>query len=40
MNQRYTRLNDYYIIDNMTGEKLDQKRVIERLNNYDGDDAE
>ena len=32
---RYTRLNDYYIIDNYTGQKLDNKRTIKRLNQYE-----
>lgn len=33
--KRYTRLNDYYILDNYTGQKLDQKRTIQRLNRYE-----
>ena len=33
--KRYTRLNDYYILDNYTGQKLDQKRTIRRLNKYE-----
>ena len=33
--KRYTRLNDYYILDNYTGQKLDQKRLIQRLNRYE-----
>lgn len=33
--QRYNRLNDYYIIDEYTGQKLDQKRTIQRLNRYE-----
>ena len=33
--KRYTRLNDYYVIDNYTGQKLDQKRLIQRLNKYE-----
>ena len=32
---RYKRLNDYYIIDQYTGQKLDQKRTIKRLNKYE-----
>ena len=32
---RYTPLNDYYILDNYTGQKLDQKRTIRRLNKYE-----
>ena len=37
---RYERLNEYYILDNSTGEKLDQKKAIQRLNQYEkeGDD--
>ena len=33
--KRYKRLNDYYIIDEYTGQKLDQKRIINRLNKYE-----
>ena len=33
--KRYKRLNDYYIIDEYTGQKLDQTRVIQRLNRYE-----
>ena len=33
--KRYTKLNDYYILDNHTGQKLDQKRTIRRLNKYE-----
>ena len=33
--KRYTRLNDFYIIDQYTGQKLDQKRTINRLNRYE-----
>ena len=33
--KRYKRLNDYYIIDEYTGQKLDQTRVIQRLNKYE-----
>lgn len=33
--KRYTKLNDYYILDNHTGQKLDQKRAIRRLNKYE-----
>ena len=33
--KRYTPLNDYYILDNYTGQKLDQKRTINRLNRYE-----
>ena len=32
---RYSKLNDYYILDNHTGQKLDQKRTIRRLNKYE-----
>lgn len=35
---RYERLNDYYVLDNITGEKLDQTKIIERLNDYEGED--
>lgn len=34
---RYKRLNDYYIIDKCTGQKLDQKRTIIRLNKYENE---
>ena len=33
--KRYTQLNQYYIQDNKTGQKLDQKRTIKRLNRYE-----
>ncbi len=33
--QRYKRLNEYYILDNYTGQKLDMKRTIQRLNKYE-----
>ena len=33
--KRYTKLNDYYIIDNYTGQRLDQKQTINRLNQYE-----
>ena len=33
--KRYTQLNQYYILDNYTGQKLDQKRTIQRLNRYE-----
>ena len=33
--KRYTKLNDYYIIDNYTGQKLTQKKTVERLNQYE-----
>lgn len=33
--KRYTKLNDYYIIDNYTGQRLDQKQTIKRLNQYE-----
>ena len=33
--KRYTSLNNYYIQDNKTGQKLDQKRTIKRLNRYE-----
>ena len=35
--KRYTKLNDYYILDNHTGQKLDQKRTIIRLNKYENE---
>lgn len=33
--KRYKRLNEYYILDNYTGQKLDMKRTIQRLNKYE-----
>lgn len=33
--KRYTQLNQYYILDNYTGQKLDMKRTIQRLNRYE-----
>ena len=33
--KRYTQLNQYYVLDNYTGQKLDQTRVIQRLNRYE-----
>ena len=33
--KRYTQLNQYYILDNYTGQRLDQKRTIQRLNKYE-----
>ena len=33
--KRYRQLNDYYIEDTYTGQKLDQKRTIRRLNQYE-----
>ena len=33
--KRYEKLNDFYIIDNYTGQKLDNKRTIKRLNQYE-----
>lgn len=33
--KRYTQLNQYYILDKYTGQKLDQKRTIQRLNRYE-----
>ena len=33
--QRYTKLNDFYILDNYTGQKLNQNQTIRRLNKYD-----
>lgn len=33
--KRYTQLNQYYILDNYTGQKLDMKRTIQRLNKYE-----
>ena len=33
--KRYTQLNDYYIIDTYTGQKLNQKQTITRLNKYE-----
>ena len=35
MKPRYEKINDYYIQDNFTGQKLDQKRAIRRLNKYE-----
>ena len=32
---RYTKLNDFYVLDNHTGQKLDQKRTIQTLNKYE-----
>lgn len=32
---RYERLNEHYIIDTYTGMKLNQKKCIEQLNNYE-----
>ena len=33
--KRYTKLNDFYILDTYTGQRLDQKRTIQRLNKYE-----
>ena len=33
--KRYTQLNQYYVLDNYTGQKLDMTRVIQRLNKYE-----
>jgi len=33
--KRYKRLNDYYIIDEYTGQKLNQNNTIRRLNRYE-----
>ena len=33
--KRYTQLNQYYILDKYTGQKLDMKRTIQRLNRYE-----
>jgi len=33
--KRYSPLNQYYILDNYTGQKLDMKRTIQRLNRYE-----
>ena len=33
--KRYTQLNQYYILYNYTGQKLDMKRTIQRLNRYE-----
>ena len=33
--QRYCKLNDYYILDKYTGQRLDQKQTIKRLNQYE-----
>ena len=33
--KRYIPLNQYYILDNYTGQKLDMTRVIQRLNRYE-----
>ena len=35
MTKRYTKINDYYIKDTKTGEKLSQNKVIIRLNHQD-----
>ena len=35
MTNRYTKINDYYIKDTKTGEKLSQNKVIIRLNHQD-----
>ena len=32
---RYERLNEHYILDTYTGMKLNQKKCIEQLNNYE-----
>jgi len=32
---RYERTNDYYIEDKYTGQKLNQKDSVERLNQYE-----
>lgn len=32
---RYYKLNNEYIIDKYTGQKLDQTRTIQRLNKYE-----
>ena len=33
--KRYTRLNQYYILDRYTGQKLNQNNTIRRLNKYE-----
>ena len=33
--KRYTQLNQYYVLDNYTGQNLDMTRVIQRLNKYE-----
>ena len=33
--KRYTRLNQYYILDRYTGQKLNQNNAIRRLNSYE-----
>lgn len=32
---RYHKLNEEYIIDKYTGQRLDQTRTIQRLNRYE-----
>ena len=32
---RYQQINQYYIEDTYTGQKLDQKQTINRLNQYE-----
>lgn len=33
--KRYEPINDYYIEDKYTGQKLNQKETVERLNQYE-----
>ena len=33
--QRYTKLNNYYVLDNYTGQKLTMTDTINRLNQYE-----
>ena len=33
--KRYIRLNDFYILDQYTGQKLNQNNTIRRLNRYE-----
>ena len=33
--KRYIKLNDFYILDRYTGQKLNQNNTIRRLNRYE-----
>ena len=33
--KRYIKLNDFYILDQYTGQKLNQNNAIRRLNSYE-----
>ena len=33
--KRYIKLNDFYILDQYTGQKLNQNNTIRRLNRYE-----